>query len=284
METKTRIILTRIVAAYILLFLILRFFLHVTPSRLLQPPLSNGSMDITYWTFRVSGILNFIVSNKITSIIFDTVLFATGLMTLLFSLKRRWLISFSILLFLLSMIYNNYSLHHNQTMAGFMIVLLAFWPQDNETSFLLWEGIRYLTCLIYPLAFFWKTIYGKAFYYWPQGAGSTKANLVEYMYMNPDSLFTGIIKWFLQHAWILNAGTTLVELMELTMIIGIFTKKYDGKLFWLPIIIHVSTYFFSDVLYYELLVLDISLLSMIQINKIGKRLPLLSLGHLSSEP
>lgn len=235
-------------------------------------------MDITYWAFRVSGILNFIVAHQTVAVLFDLLLFSTAILTLFFPLKRRFIIPFSLLLFLLALIYNNYSLHHNQTMAGFMIVLFAFWPRDNEKSFFLWQGVRYLTCLIYPLSFFWKTVYGKAFYYWPQGIGSAKANLVEYMYVNPESSFTSVIKWFLQHSWILNAGTTMIVLMELLMLTGLFTKKYDRILFWFPVIIHVSTYFFADVLYYELLVMDISLLSMLQINTIGKRLPLLSLG------
>ena len=279
MDTKSRIILTRIVTIYILLFLALRFFLHVTPSNLLQPALSNGYMDITYWLFNLTGILHFIVSHKVIAAGFDIALFSCALLVVFFPLKRRFIIPLSLLLFLLGLIYNNYSLHHNQTMAGCMIVLFAFWPKDNDSCFLLWQGVRYLTCLIYPISFFWKTIYGKAFYYWPQGVGTVKANLVEYMYMNPGSFFTGICKWFLQHGWILNAATMAIALMELLMLTGLFTKKYDRVLFWIPILIHVSTYFFTDVLYYELLVLDISLLSLSQINAIGKRVPLLSLGY-----
>ncbi len=278
MDTKQRIILTRIVTAYILLFLLLRLFLLVTPSRLLAPPLSNGYMDLTYWGARFTGILDFIVLHKPVAVLFDIFLFITGLSSLLFPLKKIFIIPFSLLLFLLGLIYNNYSLHHNQTLAGFMIILVAFWPGDNEKSFLLWQGVRYFTCLVYPIAFFWKTVFGHAFYYWPQGVGSVKANLVEYIYLNPAGLFTGITKWLLQHGWILNAGTVLIGLLELFMIIGIFTKKFDRLLFFFPIIIHVSTYFFSDVFYYELLVLDFSLLSMRQINKIGKAVPLLSLG------
>ena len=222
--------------------------------------------------------MNFIVQHQPAAIIFDILLFASAILTLIFPLKRKFTVSFGLLLFLLGMIYNNYSLHHNQTMAGFMIIMIVFWPADNETCGLLWQGVRYFTCLLYPISFFWKTVYGHAFYYWPQGVGSMKSNLVEYMYMNPGGIFTQVCKWLLDHGWILNTGTIIVALLELMMIIGLFTRKYDRLLFWFPVIIHVSTYFFADVLYYELLVLDISLLSMIQINRIGKRIPLLSLG------
>jgi hypothetical protein len=205
-------------------------------------------------------------------------LFSTGLLTLIFPLRRIFLIPFSILLFTLVLIYNNYNMHHNETMVGFALVLLAFWPADHEKSFLLWQGIRYFTCLIYPISVFWKAVYGHSLYYWPQGIASFKNNLVEYMFMNPGSFFTSCCQWFIRHPWILNAGAFFVYAIELIIIVGLFTRKFDKFLIWIPIFIHVSTYFFADVFYLELLVIDISFLSMYQVSKAGDKLPLLAAG------
>lgn len=244
----------------------------------MQPPLSSGAMDPSYWIMRLTGILRLIVENHTASVIYDILLFSAGILSFLFPLKRIFIIPFSILLFLFVFIYNSYILHHNETMAGVCIVLIAFWPKDNENCSLLWQGVRYFTCFVYPMSVFWKSVFGNAIYYWPQGTGSFKANLVEFMYMNPHSVSASVGRWFLQHGWMLNTGIVMVHMMELLMAIGLFTKKFDRILFWFPVFIHVSSYFFADVFYLEMLVVDISLLSMLQIAGIGKKLPLLAYG------
>jgi len=59
-------------------------------------------------------------------------------------------------------------------------------------------------------------------------------------------------------------------LLEGIMVVGFFTKKYDRWLIWVPVVIHVTTYFFSDVFFIELLVVDLSFLSVTQLDRLGK--------------
>jgi len=121
--------------------------------------------------------------------------------------------------------------------------------------------MSYLTCLIYVLAFQWKTVWGNSFYYLHQGVSTFKSNLVDYLSLNPGTTMTAIYEWFLRHPWLLNAGEKGVVLLAGIMVMGLFTKKYDRYLIWGPVIIHSVTYFFSDVFFIELLVLDLSFLS-----------------------
>jgi hypothetical protein len=270
MTNHQRIFLTRLVIGYILFFLFLRFFQEATPSGLMKPPLFLVQMDITYWAYRLSPLAAVIIKSKTGSILYDCLLFGTGLASFAFPLKTRLIIPFSLFLFVFILTTNGFGMHHAHWLTGTMIVLFPFWVKDNNKFYLLWQGIRYYTCFLYGMAFIWKTILGDSFFNWQQGLGSFKLNLVTYLYHNPGTLFSSFCRWCIRDGWFLNTGNALIMLLEASMILGFFTKKWDRILFWFPIFIHVTTYFFSDVLFLELLVIDFSFLSIKQLDSLSQ--------------
>ena len=266
MTDTQRSFLTRLLTSYALFFLALHFFQYATPSRLSGPPLFGLGMDVTYWLYKLSGLPYLIVYNQVGAVIFDLLLFSSGVFVLFFPLRRMGVIVFSVLLSVYAITFNMFLMHHVHIMTGMMIVFVPFWFADNEKCLLLWQGVRYYTCYIYTMAFLWKTCIGNSFYALQQGSLTFKSNLVEYMYHNPDGLFTVFCRFCIRHEWLLNGGEKLVMLLEGLMVIGFFTKKWDKLLFWFPITIHVATYFFSDVMFLELLIIDFSLLSLRQLD------------------
>jgi hypothetical protein len=270
MNNSQRIILTRLVVGYMLIFLVLRLVENSTPSGLMSPPLFIVQMDISYWLYRLIHIGDFIIYNHAGAIGFDFLLFASGCLCFMFPLQIRWVILFSILVFIYILTLNGFGMHHAHAMTGMMIVLLPFWVIDNDKFYLLWQGIRYYTCFLYGMAFIWKTLIKDSFFNWQQGIGSFKLNLVTYLYHNPHGLIAAFFRWCIREEWFLNAGNLLLMLIEASMLIGFFTKKWDRLLFWFPVFIHLTTYFFSDVLFFELLVLDFSFLSIKQLNGLGR--------------
>jgi len=270
MTNTQRSTLTRLVTGSILFFLLLRLSQHATLSGILAPPLFAAELDMTYWIYKTMRIPDLIVNNRAGAIIFDCLLFSTGILSFLYPLQRKWIIPFSVLLFFYVITFCGFATHHLGQVFGYMVVLLPFWVADNYKFSLAWEGMRYLTCLVYTLAFAWKIFLGNSFYFLQQGAGSFKANLVDYIYLNPDNLLTHFYEWWLRHEWLLNAGDKLVIILEGVMVIGFFTRKHDKVLIWIPVFIHVATYFFSDVFFIELLVIDLSLLSCRQLDRIGE--------------
>jgi len=205
-------------------------------------------------------------------------LFLTGILSFLFPLHRKWIIPFSILLFFYALTYDLYATHSFAQVIGFIVVLLPFWITSTDKFFLAWQGIRYFTCLIYTLAFTWKTWFNNSFYYGQQGINSLKANMVDYMYLNPDSLMTGFYKWCIRHEALINGGEKFIIILEGLMVIGFFTKKYDRLLIWIPVLIHLATYLFADVFFFELLVIDLSFLSVSQLDRIGNSFTIFSLS------
>lgn len=272
---KVRIVISRLVFGFMFIFLLFRFFLHVTPSHLLQPSLFILNFDFSYWAYKFSGLPNLIIYNQTGAVFFDCCLFLFCFLSILFPLKQIFVMPFGILFLIYAITYNTFIVHHAHPLAVMTLITLPFWVKKNESWKLLWEGMRYYICYIYALSFIWKVFLGKAFWDWNQGVITTKYNLVEYIYHNPDSTMTSIYKFFITHPLLLNAGNTFVILLEGLMVIGFFTKKYDRYLIWLPVIIHLSTYFFADVFFIEWLVLIFVFFTKKDIDTITKRFPLL---------
>jgi hypothetical protein len=269
MNNRQRTILTRLLVGYLLIFLLIRFLELATPSNLGAPPLFNLQMDISYWAYKLLLIPNIILGSRPGAVVFDILLLGTAAGGLLFPLRRKWIISFSLLLVLYAMTANSYAMHHTHALAGAMVVLLPLWVPDNYRSWMLWQGVRYYACFLYFVSFCWKAWIGHSLFYWQDGVGTFKMNLVGYLYQNPGTLLAGLYRFCLGHDWILNTGNILISLMEGSMVVGFFTRKWDRTLFWIPVIIHLATYFFSDVWFFELLVLDFAFLSLSQLERLG---------------
>ncbi len=274
MNNSQRTVLTRLLTGYTLLFFVLRFFEHVTPSGLLGPPLFTTGLDLTYWAYRLLHLPQLLMMNHSGAVLFDLLVALSGVLALLFPLRRKWIIGFSILIALYAIGFNSAAMIHTVTVDGLFLVFLPFWFRDSERFSLAWQGIRYYACYLYFSAFIWKVFIGNAFFYWGQGAGSFKLNLVDYLYYHPDTLLSGFYRWFLRHEWALNGGHVLTILLEGAMGIGFFTRKFDRALFWIPVLIHIITYFFADVFIFELLVLNFAFLNGAQLAAIGQKFKL----------
>jgi hypothetical protein len=274
MNSLQRTVLTRLLTGYTLLFFVLRFFEHVTPSGLQGPPLFTTGLDLTYWAYRLLHLPQLLLMNKTGAVLFDLLVVLSGVLVLLFPLRRKWVIGFSILIALYAISFNSAAMIHTVTVDGLFLVFLPFWFGDMERSGLAWQAIRYYACYLYFSAFIWKVFIGNAFLYWGQGAGTFKLNLVDYLYYHPDSLLSGFYRWFLRHEWVLNGGHVFTILLEGAMGIGFFTRRFDRTLFWIPVLIHIITYFFADVFIFELLVLNFAFLNGAQLAAIGQKFKL----------
>ena len=274
---KERVILTRLVFIFILFFLAFRFFINVTPSHFLQPSLFLLQFDFTYWIYQLSHIPDVIIKSQAGVIIFDFLLFITCIMSILFPLKRIFIICFSFLFFIYALSYNMYIVHHAHPLSVMMLITLPFWSSKKENWKLLWEGMRYYICFIYSASFIWKTILGTSFFFWNNGINSVKSNLVEYIYYNPHSITTSILQYLISHPAFLNIGSIIVVLLEGLMVVGFFTQRFDKYLMIFPIIIHIATYFFADVFFIEMLVLIFVFFSGKQIENISRKIPALAI-------
>ena len=153
-------------------------------------------------------------------------------------------------------------------MDGILLITLAFWCKREKDFILFWEALRYLTISMLFAAFCWKVFITRSFFNSEQAEAIVKNNLALYLFQNPNSLFSNFMYFILQHKFILQLGFCVTVFLQGAMLVGYFTKKYDKVLFWFPIVFHLTTYFFVDVFFFELWVLNFTFITEARLNKL----------------
>ena len=270
-----RLIMGRLLFGFYFASLLFRFFQQVTPSRMQQPVLYRYNFDFTYWLFDLAGIYRFVIQSGTGSVVFDLLLFGSCFICVVYPLKNFWAILFGTLFFIYVVCYNAFIVHHSHPMALMTLAMVPFFVKSAGQWRLLWEGFRYYVCFAYFISFVWKAFIGKSLFFWNMGVNSAKLNLVEYLYHYPETGMADVFRFFISHPALLNIGLIFVFLLEGFMLIGFFTKRFDFLLLWIPVLVHLSTYLFSDVYFFEMLVGVFAFVSFRGYAKLGNRFPIL---------
>ena len=250
--------LCRIVFGLILLHLVFSAFANTLVHQMQMPVLKFAYVDPTFWIMHLLNIPEFISSNYTIAWIFDSVLFLSCIMVIIFP-KNKWMIGIFILFYFnYYIIFNSFGAHHTHALIAVLITPVAF-LFSKKSFFYAWEGLRYFLLFSYSAAFFWK-FFRLSWLNNNQGILIIKKNLTPYLYFNPDSFLSKIYTWLLDNPAFTNTIFISGFIIEGLFIIGFFTKKYDRYLFFLSIILPVGFWFFADALFFEQLILSLTLL------------------------
>lgn len=233
-----------------LFFLVWRTFNHLLPCQLQNPPIVWVGNSLAGALYKYYGLYHGLVGSAVGSALFTGLLFASTVAALLRPLHRvpAYLGAASWTLYA---ILSSAHLGHNAHLLAVPVVFsLVFLPRKNAAFHLLWEGMRYYVCFVYASSLYWKLLKGAAFQS-DFGLFSFRANLADYLLLNPETLRAHCYYFFLQHPLLLNAGAKLVFLMQGAFAIGFFTRKYDRFLLLFSLLIPVTTFLFADTLFLE---------------------------------
>ena len=259
--------MVKLVFTFILISFIFRYYNHALLHQMLQPVVFKVNSDLTYWVYHIVGFAKFIAQNKTAATIFDCLLIGLCIVTIIRP-QRITIIAFSILYPIYLLSYNSFVTHHYGNLIGILFITFAFWSKKEITFKFLWEALRYYTLFIYSMAFVYKVFINVSVFNITQPLTILKDNLVLYLYQNPDTFFANCLYWFINNPLVLYVGYIFCISMQGCMIAGFFTKKFDRILFFLPILFHSSTYFFVDVFYFELLILNFTFFDANSFNKV----------------
>lgn len=261
--------------ATVLLSLLFRLSQYALPHQFLSPPLFGLGLEMPFRVYKFLHLDVLLVYSPTGSVLFTIALFAFTILCLVFPEKYFLFPIFSLLFYLYFLSYDTYMILHIHALAAMVWMTIPLWVKKNESRWLLWDGLRYYACFIYVVSFIYKII-GNSLFVWENGVNSVKVNLAYYLYQFPDTIATKIISFSIAHPVILNAGHLVIMLAEGLMIIGFFTKKFDRWLLWVPVLVHGSTYLFSDVYFIEFLVLVFLFFDNKQVAWIQWKIPVLA--------
>lgn len=253
-------LIKRVLIVFVLVDWIWRYYSHLCLHQLAPAPLTRVLYAPTYHLYKMSGVESILMGTKYGSFLFD-IAFSMTLIALFWKpLNRTIGVLFFILLSMYAIVYPVHIAFSVHYFAPIWIMSTVFLVRGASTFEYWWEALRYYACWIYGSAFVWKLIYG-AMYDWDNGWQVYKANMGQYLLLNPDHWMYDFYIWVYNHSYLLNAGQYIAFALEAFFIVGFFTKRYDGWLLWCIPILHISLYLFVDTLFVESFILCLLFIS-----------------------
>lgn len=239
-KSQVRILLIVLMVEY--LFFI---FSGVSYSFLHGAVLKYVNVDLIYWSVNLTGFPKLVVENYFVAVALDVITVLLFIFLLLKPNVRLGFITLFILLFLFYITFNTFHTHANIQL-GYAIILLPFVFKSARLFSITWDFLRYYLLFFYLSAGIFKFIYGGIFD--PALMSYTLKNQhALYLYFSPEHFRERIVIYLDNQptvAWIFYILATIIEL---SAIVGFFTKRFDRILFVLLLLFHIGNWFLMDI-------------------------------------
>ncbi|MDP4151725.1 MAG: hypothetical protein Q8937_19475 [Bacteroidota bacterium] len=244
-----------------LIIIAYRWLTHSLVHQWQQPTLFETDYDYTYWAYQCSRFAGFFVQNKAGAILFDLLLLVSTAWCCADKGRQRLPVLFCAIWWsLYGLGYNSYVCHHTDAIVGMMVLPYAFLARSEKGFRLSWDLFRYFCLYLYTDAFVYKAFVNGNLFWLPAGVELIKTNQSHYMLQNPGTAWSAIYRFFITHEGLSYGCFAAAVLGQGCMAVGFFTRRFDRWLFLIPILFHTVTFLFIDVNFYELLVLNFTLL------------------------
>ncbi len=254
--TDTQLMIRRTVLLAVAVSLIYRFIAVSYPHQMEEPLLTSPGLDLFYWFWILTGM-----AELMTATVYGYIHMAALWILLIIAWFRPFqgiwfgLIALFFLTFMVN--YNLYSGHHTHCAWGIFLATLALAATRPVAFGISWSALRLYACYLYGSAFLWKLFRG-SLWHSEQARTVLEVNLAHYMHLHPDTLLTQVYEFLLVYSIVLFLLYCLAMAIECVFLAGFFTRRWDGILFFVPILLHSGTYFMADVMFFEMLVLNLA--------------------------
>jgi hypothetical protein len=233
------------------LFCILIYFFSSNSllSQLQSPVLIDPESDNTFWVLHILRIPQCLLQHYRVSLFFDILLTVSCIICILVPEQRvfTWITITGTWLLYVSYC-SAAGKHYAQI--GYLLTPIPFLVLDKNKFDLLWEAFRYWVCILYVSAGLYKIYYGGFFY--PHNMSHILQQMnTEWFLFDKKGLQADIIHYLIDHPGISQWFYRLATLVDLSLIIGFFTKKYDKWLFLALVTFHLGNFFLLHISFIE---------------------------------
>ncbi len=232
----------------------------------LQGPIFNfPEADNVYWLLLVAGIPQFLVKNETISLTYDCLLILSSLLCLFIERSRVWPFLFSILFFLYFVTINNFQAYHSHNLIGILMMSILFWFSER-LFFPLFSFLRYYLLFIFTSAGIWKIARGSIF------MQENMSNLLKkqhfLMLVEKDgSFYSSFINFFISHSVLSQTIFILATILEVSFVVGFFTKRFDTILALVFVVFFVVNYLLNQLYFFEFHILIVLLLPWMKLTR-----------------
>jgi hypothetical protein len=251
-----RLQITRIIAATLLLIWICRLNQGIGLSQLMQPIFSDTKADRFYWLLDSVGILKPLTNFLPLSFGIDILLFVLPILMIAYPSNRFYALFYLPVLVLYFSAYNTSATQQEHTLIGAIAMAFLICFKDNLRFSTVFSAIRFYTCFLMTSAFFWKLSRGAL---WHEGQMTNILNIQQSAILTEtdSDIYSSWIAYLVDHPMFANYLWFGAAAIELSFIIGFFSKRFDSLLFMLFWLFIFADFFVMGLHFWELGILSL---------------------------
>jgi hypothetical protein len=266
--SKNQLLLIRIFAVFFLICWLLRLFYQEGFGSLSESPFLYLSTDRILWFLDLSGFLNLIKNSTILSLWLDISLVILPFLILIFPLNRTISISYLIIISCYLLYYNASATHFEHRLVGvFLIAFLSCFKKPERFN-LIFSFSRLYTCFIFVSAAFWKLSRASV---WNE---DQMTNILLQQHGNEllgqEPAFFNLQIWLIEHPSISNGLWLGAFMLELSFLVGFFTRKFDYVLLVLFFVFLLMDLIIMKINFLEMGILSVFFLRSFQTKNISR--------------
>lgn len=247
MEYANRLKLQRFVFFCYLILLFHKWFNSALLSQMMQPVLSYPGLNITYWIPLFFNFHQLFFNSFELSVLLDLLLIASCITAIIwpkFSINVR---VFVLLLWLYQFLYTQF-LAYQPYAIGLLLPAIPFCFSNRHRFSFAFDFCRYIVCGLYFIGGLLNVVNGAVFEV-SHMSNSLKETLVEYLIANSENTTfrISIMEYFIKHVVFAQLLFLLAMLLELSFLLGFFSKKVDWLLISFIVVFHVINSFLLDI-------------------------------------
>lgn len=215
-----------------------------------QAPFISVKADNIFWIYHASQIPYWVIKYQALAFAMDIMWLIIALIGI-FKVQNRWLAGLAFLLvFNYLIIFNSLSTHHEHILVGLLFFMPLLWVRDKTNFVLIFAGIRYYAIFTLFSAGIWKVYRGSLFI--PnQMSEILKHQHIDYLISYPETYFSNTITYLITHPSLANLLWYGAWFIELSFVLGFFTRRFDKLLGSLFIIFFIMDYLLMQLCFVE---------------------------------
>src|SRR5574343_1704147 len=200
-------------------------------------PFNYKGADFTYWLYYFTGLPSLILHSETSALVFSIVIISVFVLNVIWVNQRFLSIVAGVLLLIYQVQFNMKIGYHAHHLFGFQFALLPFYFSGKNfyPSLVL---ARILACLAYFFAGFFKLYHG-AWWYVDSYSNVLKNQHAAYDYFNQGDLRWMLSQYIQAHPGIGLGLFVSAMLLQLSFILGLFTRRLDVLLALSILLFHV---------------------------------------------
>jgi hypothetical protein len=241
--------MARCIFAWLFMVYVYFFVSNSLLSQLQQPVFIYPGSDNSFWALHITGIPQFILRHHWAALLFDIAVTVSCLVCIAVPQQRFFTYITVIGTWLFYFCYSS-AAGKQYAQVGFILAPVALLVQGQKRFELTWQAFRYWVCFLYVSAGVYKIYYGGFAY--PLNMQQVLKNMnAEWLLFNKDGLQAKSIYWLINHPgaaqWFYRATT----LVDLSLLIGFFTRRFDRWLLAALLLFHVGNFFLLHISFFE---------------------------------